>query len=214
MSNEGTTDEGLAAEADASPEQIASYYDDWVQADYEADVLQWGYEAPGVAAAMLAAHIDAPSSHILDAGCGNGLVGAALAAAGFGDIVGGDFTPASVDAARERNVYESVQHLDLNEPIGFDDDSFDGVVSVGVFSYLADTEATIRELIRVTRPGGAVIFTQRTDLWDERECERILSSLSQSGTCAVTTSEPSPYLPGHPEFADSIKIIYTTLIAS
>jgi len=55
-----------------------------------------------------------------------------------------------------------------------------------------------------------VIFTQRTDLWAERNCDEILADLAASGRCDVTTSDVSPYLPGHPEFGDQIGIIYTT----
>jgi len=204
--------EGLAGESNASPEEIADYYDAWATAGYDEDVASWGYEAPERVADQVAAHLDRQPGEVLDAGCGTGRVGAALHAVGVRNIVAGDFTPASIEAGRARNVYRDVDHLDLNQPLTFDDDRFTAVVSVGVFSYLTETEATIRELLRVATPGGLVIFTQRTDLWDARQCSAIIESLVGADICDATLSEPQPYLPGHPEFGTEIDIIYTTLI--
>lgn len=202
---------GLAGASHAAPEEIADLYDVWAAAGYDDDVADWGYEAPEYVAALVAAHFGDSVGEVLDAGCGTGRVGAALHAVGFRDVVGGDFTPASIEAARARGVYTEVDHLDLNGRLDYADDRFAATVSVGVFSYLTDTAATVRELLRVVRPGGVVIFTQRTDLWRERNCDELLRSLVDDGFCIATTSEPQPYLPGHPDFGDSIRIIYTTL---
>lgn len=202
---------GLAGESDAAPEAIAALYDTWAAASYDDDVVGWGYEAPERAAALVAAHLGDNLGEVLDAGCGTGRGGAALQAVGIRDIVGGDFTPASIEAARTRGVYTTVEYLDLNDRLDYVDDRFAATVSVGVFSYLTETAATLRELLRIVRPGGAVIFTQRTDLWHERNCDELLRSLVADGFCTATTSDPQPYLPGHPDFGDSIGIIYTTL---
>lgn len=204
--------QGLAAESDASPTDIAAYYDAWAANDYDADVTSWGYDAPERVATMVAKRLQEQPGQVLDAGCGTGRVGAALQALGVKDVIGGDFTPASVEAARRRNVYRSVEHLDLNEQLGFDDNQFAAVVSVGVFSYLTDTSATITELLRITKPGGVVIFTQRTDLWAERDCTSLIDSFVAAGACSADISDPSPYLPGHTDFGTDIGIIYTTLM--
>jgi predicted TPR repeat methyltransferase len=204
------TSNGLAAEWNAPPEEIADYYDDWAASGgYDTDVASWGYEAPERVAAMVVER-SAPGE-VLDAGCGTGRVGVALRAAGVDDIIGGDFTPASIEVARSLGVYRSVGHLDLNGPLDFATDRFSAAVSVGVFSYVADTGAALAELLRVVRPGGTVIFTQRTDLWHERSCDAVIQSFVDSGDCVAHMSEPSPYLPGHPEFGADISIIYSTL---
>lgn len=207
--------EGLAAESNASPAEIASYYDDWASSGgYDDDVAGWGYEAPERVAVMAADHLRKLPGSVLDAGCGTGRVGSALRAVGVTTLIGGDFTPASVDAARARGVYDTVDYLDLNARLEFDDNMFAVVVSVGVFSYLTDTAATLRELLRITSAGGAVIFTQRTDLWDERDCDAIVAALVSDELCTADMSDAQPYLPQHPEFASDIGIIYTTLIAT
>ena len=185
-------------------------YDDWAPTRYDADLAEWGYEAPQRAAAMLAAAVT--TGPVLDAGCGTGLVGVELRQLGIGPVIGGDFSPVSVETARRRGVYEQVVELDLNALLAFDDRRFRAVVSVGVFSYLTDSEATVRELLRVVEPGGRVLFTQRTDLWDERDFTSLLHGLADEGVCDVSVTEPQPYLPRHPEFGGEIGIRYATLI--
>lgn len=202
---------GLAGVWDETPEQIVALYDDWASGDYDDDVTNWGYVAPEHVATLVAAHLDGETGTVLDAGCGTGRVGSALVAAGVADVVGGDFTPKSVEAARARDVYASVDHLDLNAPLEYDDDRFAAAVSVGVFTYVADTAATLRELVRVVRPGGVVVLTQRTDLWDDRDMDAVLDQLATSGSCRVDVSAPAPYLPHHDEFGDDIGIRYVTL---
>ena len=149
---------------------------------------------------------------MLDAGCGTGQVGTALRERGVHDVLGGDFTPVSIEAARARNVYTAVEHLDLNGPLDYADGRFAVTASAGVFTYVSDTDATIRELLRIVQPGGSVLFTQRTDLWAERGCDGIIKRLVGDGVCAATISEPMPYLPGHPDFVDTIGIRYVTLV--
>lgn len=214
----GAAGEGLAAQFDAAPSKVAALYDDWVLTRYDADLADWGYHAPARAADMLSKLLAGSASAaassgrpLLDAGCGSGLVGAELRRHGLEPIVGGDFSAVSVETARSRGLYSDVVELDLNVPLRFADGEFRAVVSIGVFSYLSDSEATVRELLRVVEVGGPVLFTQRTDLWDERNFDRMLSGLSEQGVCDVSVSHAEPYLPLHPEFGDDIRIRYATL---
>ena len=226
----GTAGEGLAAQFDAAPADVAALYDDWVATRYDADLAAWGYDAHVRAADMLSTLLStslssslstslsssgsepASNSPVLDAGCGSGLVGAELRLRGIEPVIGGDFSPASVETARSRGVYHDVVELDLNRPLPFADGEFRAVVSVGVFSYLTDSEATIRELLRIVQVGGPVVFTQRTDLWEERDFAQLLGDLADAGVCDVTVSSPEPYLPLHPEFGGDIGVHYATLI--
>jgi predicted TPR repeat methyltransferase len=204
---------GLASQSSASGEEVADLYDSWASGgDYDRDVESWGYEAPEHIADQTLAALAVVPGEVLDAGCGTGRLGAALSERGVHDIVGGDFTPVSIEAARARCVYTGVEHLDLNGPLGYADGRFAVTASAGVFTYVTNTEATIRELLRIVQRGGSVLFTQRTDLWAERGCDTIIERLIGDGACTANVSEPMPYLPGHPDFADTIGIRYVTLV--
>lgn len=204
--------EGLADQSEASADEIIALYEDWVASgSYDRDVGDWGYDAPERCATMVSHALDRCPGRVLDAGCGTGLVGVALAQIGVTDIVGGDVSPGSVELAKARGVYTDVFHLDLNEPLDLSDETIAATVSVGVFTYVVDLDATLRELLRVVVPGGSVIFTQRTDLWDKRNVDSIVADLVDTGRCAAEVSDPHPYLPGHPDFRDLIAIRYVTL---
>jgi predicted TPR repeat methyltransferase len=209
MADEASPGEGLAAQFAAAPDEVVAMYDDWAAAQYDADLAAWGYDAPARAAEMIEALVS--TGPVFDAGCGSGLVGDELMRRGVEPIVGGDFSTVSVETARSRGVYRDVVVLDLNAPIDFADGRFTAVVSVGVFSYLTDSAATIRELLRIVEPGGPVVFTQRTDLWEDRDFDGLLSGLADEGVCDVSVSSPQPYLPRHPEFGGAIGIRYATL---
>lgn len=203
----GTAAEGLSGQFSSSPDDVAGLYDGWV-AEYDADVASWGYQVPG----QLVPHLgDIDRSElVLDAGCGTGQAGLALRANGFVDIVGVDYSLASLKVARSRSVadkpvYRSVAHLDLTKPLPVATDSVAAVISAGVFTYLPDVAAVVVELGRVCRPTGKVVFSQRTDLWESRRCEHALESLRPRFD-SLTWSEPQPYLPGHPEYGTDIKI--------
>lgn len=191
-----------------APDEVRRRYDDWAP-EYDATLRAWGYDAPARAAALaLDALGSDTSAHVLDAGCGTGLVGAAMRDQGFGGHVAGiDLSAASIDVAAGRQAYDSLGVADLQQPLDLGDGAFDAVVCVGVLSYVPDTEAIWREFARVTRRDGVVVCTQRADIWDERRCAEVLDRLERDGTWAVRhLSAPVAYMPGNADFGDEIGV--------
>ncbi len=89
--------------------QIAARYDEWAQT-YEHELLhEWRYQAPAVAARLLAAA--GMVSPVLDVGCGTGLVGRFLTDAGFDTIAGVDVSPASLESARAGAAYRELSDI-------------------------------------------------------------------------------------------------------
>jgi ubiquinone/menaquinone biosynthesis C-methylase UbiE len=105
----------------------------------------------------------APGSQVLEIGCGAGLMAIALAERGL-RVQAIDASEAMVQQARQNTVLAGTTDQ-LKVEVGdvyalaFEDDSFDLVLAIGVFPWLAQAELAIREMVRVTRPGGDVILT-------------------------------------------------------
>ncbi len=187
----------------------AEHYDALAD-DYDRQLRGWGYEAPEVGARLLAENLDGfAGAHILDCGCGTGMTGEALRAAGAGGVIDGiDASEASLVVAREKGVYDSLAPADLNRPLALADNAVDGVLCVGVLSYVHE-EPLFREWMRVARPGGVVVFTCRDDFFAERGYAATLERLEQEGGWhRVALTGPMPYLPDHPEFADKVRVVY------
>ncbi len=189
-------------------------YDAWAS-DYDRELAAWGYEAPTRAAEFLAQHLDDHAgARVLDCGCGTGMTGVALREAGFaGPLVGFDMSTASLDVAREKRIYADLQPVDLNGPLPLENDSIDGILCVGVLTYV-DQTPLLREWMRVLRPGGVAVFTCRQDFWDSRDFESSLGTLEAEGSLKrVEVTGPMPYIPGNPEFGTKVQIRYGIVAA-
>lgn len=94
----------------------------------------------------------------LDVGCGTGVLAARLAGVGF-SMTGIDPSPGMLDVMRERApMVEAIVASGTELP--FEDSSFDLVMSVAVMHHVAEPDAvrrTLREMVRVSRPGGRVL---------------------------------------------------------
>lgn len=187
-------------------EDVEAYYDAWAAA-YDADIRAWGYAAPERVARCLRAVLPPPAT-VLDVGCGTGLSGEALAAQGYGSVDGVDVSARSLARAAETGAYRRTLQGDFQHvPTALRTDGYDGLVCVGVMTYLPDTAAVLDEFLRVVRPDGWVVYTQRTDLFEERGCAALLAELEAGGAIQeLELSEPVPYLPGHESFGDAIRI--------
>lgn len=101
-----------------------------------------------------------PGMRLLDVGCGPGTITADLAGrVAPGEVVGVDASPAVLELARataiERGVPVTFREADIGA-LPFDDDAFDVVHAHQVLQHLGDPVAALREMRRVTRPGGWV----------------------------------------------------------
>lgn len=112
---------------------------------------------------------DVEGLDVLDVGCGDGALAAALSRRG-GRVTGLDPDPRMLDAARTRAKAES---LDLNlvpgraEALPFADETFDYVVAVTVLCFIPQADKAIAEMARVLRPGGRLVIGElgKWNLW-------------------------------------------------
>jgi predicted TPR repeat methyltransferase len=202
-------------EGTSDPRAVAERYDAWA-ASYDDDLTAWSYQAPAVVARAVLARLSdggTDSASVLDVGCGTGLVGRTLREQGFeGRLTGIDISQASLDLAQERGGYDALQAADLQQRLPFEDGTFDAAVCVGVMTYLPEVEAVWREFARVVRPGGAVVVTQREDLWLERDCQGVVDRLAEEGVwTALDVTGPAPYLPEGYGGTPAVGCYYLTL---
>ncbi|XP_069341760.1 methyltransferase-like protein 27 [Eulemur rufifrons] len=162
------------------------FYDRWAP-DYDQDVATLQYQAPRLAVDCLTQALPGlpHTALILDVACGTGLVAAELQARGFLQLHGVDGSPAMLAQARARGLY---QHLSLctlgQEPLPSPQGTFDAVLVVGALSDGQVPCSAIPELLRVTRPGGLVCLTTRTNpsnLPYKEALEATLDRLEQAG---------------------------------
>ena len=196
----------LASMTDASPEELAAYYDKWATS-YEKDLLDMGYEAPTRAATFMAQQNIPKDSPILDAGCGTGLTGLELAKQGYRHITGIDISPESLKQAKAKDCYTLLKIQNMNQQLDFDDNSFAAAQCIGALTYVRHIEGLMRELVRLVKPGGIITFTHRTDLYDTAFADLMQKLTSETLWEQVHHSPPSPYIPRHSDFGDS-KLIY------
>lgn len=188
--------------------EVEKYYDDWAD-DYDRDLETWRYQAPERAAKILRRYLE-PDSVILDAGCGTGMTGKALANEGFTVFDGIDLSERSIEAAAVQGVYRSLNRANMQElPLPIEDDKYDGLECIGVLTYIPESEDLLREFCRIVRPGGFVVLTQRTDTFVERDFSSVLKTIASEGSWRLLeVTNPQPYLPANEEYADEIMIHY------
>ncbi len=98
----------------------------------------------------------APGQRALDVGCGPGALTSELVARlGPGAVSAVDPSPPFVEAARARHPGVTVLEASA-ESLPFDDAAFDAALAQLVVHFMTDPVAGLREMGRVTRPGGVV----------------------------------------------------------
>lgn len=83
-------------------------------------------------------------------------------------VAGIDISTAQLAACRERAGSRPLSlALGAAEALPYADASFDAVLSIGAFNYFSDPELALREMVRVTRPGGPIVVSDEVpDLTD------------------------------------------------
>ncbi len=146
---------------------MAERYAQWAR-DYDAELERdFAWQGPQRTAEFFIRHVSREAK-ILDAGAGTGLMGEVLAELGYDNLVAMDLSEAMLGEARRKNVYREFHQMVMGEPLAFATDSFDAVVSTGVFTVGHAPTNSFDELVRITRPGGHIIFTIRTDVYEKR----------------------------------------------
>ena len=155
--------------------ELTERYDEWAN-NYDTELEEsYGWRSPRIASEFVNKYVS-KEGRILDAGAGTGLVGCCLHELG---------------KARNKKVYKELHRMDLGETLNFPDNTFDAVVCVGVLTYGHAPASSLREMIRVTRPGGHVVFSLRTDAYEPLGFKVVQAALESGGSWKlVEISDP------------------------
>jgi SAM-dependent methyltransferase len=121
-----------------------------------------GRYTPSLAVALADATGIEPDMRVLDVGCGPGGLAQELAfRVGVENVAAIDPAPQFAQACRERNPGADVR-VGVAEQLPWSDDAFDAALSSLVIAFMSDPDQGVREMARVTKPGGRVSVC----MWD------------------------------------------------
>jgi SAM-dependent methyltransferase len=144
--------------------ELAERYDQWAK-DYDTDLdKEFGWLGPQRAVQFFIKYVP-KDAKILDAGAGTGLVGELLARQGYKDLVAMDLSKGMLKKARKKKAYREFHQMVMGEPLDYATDSFNAVISVGVLTVGHAPASSLDELIRITKPGGYIVFSLRPDVY-------------------------------------------------
>ncbi|MBO6754772.1 MAG: class I SAM-dependent methyltransferase [Roseibium sp.] len=173
--------------------RIQEFYNDWADR-YDTDMLQTiGYVAPSLTAEALAARV-APDAYVLDAGCGTGLVGLELSNRSKALRIDGlDLTMGMLEEARKTHIYNELVEGDLTAVLPIPDNTYDGIVSAGVFTNGHVGPQGLDELVRIAKPKAPIVLTVRDSAWEADGFKDYIADLDAKGAVKTIEIVHSPY---------------------
>ena len=135
---------------------LAIGYDAWA-ARYDADMDRYGYCLPCRMVDAVQRHIGNRRALLLDAGAGSGLLGHALRAGGYVNLVGLDPSLGMLRQAHAQKAYKLRLQMALGPCAALADHRFDGIMAAGVFKTGHAPPEAMEELVRLVRPEGIII---------------------------------------------------------
>ena len=179
----------LATQADTD-----AYYTQWA-ASYDDELTRQGYQTPQRCADALRRFI-ASDAAVLDVGCGTGLSGAALAAAGFTNLAGTDVNAEMLDVARVAGRYRDTWVTDIEDPFPFAVGTYDAIAAVGVIGVGAAPASLLRLALEALAIGGRMVFSYNDHALKVPEFTDALTDVVSSGLAEQEFAEHGAHIEG------------------
>lgn len=99
--------------------------------------------------------------HVLDLGCGTGYGSHFLAGFGAASVVAADIDQTALDYAKSNYAHPNIKHMQVNgnDPLPFEDGSFDFVFCSQVIEHIVKPGALMKEIRRVLKKGCFCLIT-------------------------------------------------------
>lgn len=174
-------------------------YDAWAPS-YNAELMEAGYVTPERCAAAVAdllteKHYDLATAPVLDLGCGTGLSGLALRAAGFEIVDGVDLSEEMLAVAEKHGCYRRLAAVDLSQPLTGMDGVYVHAVAAGVISPGHAPEETISQALQILPSGGCLVFSLNDHALEARTYEALVNDVVDCGLAEVVFKEYGPHIP-------------------
>jgi predicted TPR repeat methyltransferase len=148
-------------DAERAPDTYVERLFDWYADGFDAHLVkQLQYAVPDKLRDLLLPHAGKGEKwDVLDLGCGTGLAAVAISQLARSQV-GVDLSSKMLDKARERNLYERLEHGDLLPMMrGEAAASYDLVIAADVFVYIGKLDELAAEAHRLLRPGTYFAFS-------------------------------------------------------
>ena len=179
-----------------SPGEARAFYDTWA-ADYEAELQAHGYTTPVRCAEALADHAALPWEPVLEVGCGTGLGGVALRAAGFEVIDGFDISEAMLAEARAKGVYRQLAPLDLSQPLdAIEPGTYQNAAAIGVLNPAFMPPTVIDELLAKLPVNGCLVCSLNDRSAADGTMKTRILELTEYGTADLIFKDHGRHMPG------------------
>jgi len=186
-----------------SVDETKQIYAGWAET-YDADVTAWGYATPARIAMALRQSGANPDKPLLDYGCGTGLSGLALKAAGFAQIDGTDISPEMLEKARARGIYQHLWEGDPGSTGHVKRGHYPYITATGVISLGAAPPETLDLLIDILPSGGLLAFSFNEATLTDRAYTDRLDIAVLAPDIELVFEQEGPHLPGK----DMISAVY------
>ncbi len=174
---------------------LENKYDAWSHL-YDSELNEPYRLSPVQSALALSKVLADKQASILDAGAGTGMVGEALAELGYSNITAVDLSADMLEVARSKQVYQALYQGNLESALNFaTPNSFDAIISVGVFTYGHVPPQALSNLFPLLKSGGYFVLTVRVDYYEENQTikqliEQFALSLSDRVEFSIFDTEP------------------------
>jgi len=167
-------------QADGERKTLDTLYDEWAS-DYDQQLWASGNPYIAIATGLIGRHVRDYDAKILDAGCGTGNMAQVLHQMGYRNIEGLDPSSGMLAVAQRKEVYQQLHQLYLDSQIDLTDDSFDAVVAAGVLTHGHAPPESLDGILKLTRPGGTIVFSLSAIAYDELGFKQKIAALEETG---------------------------------
>lgn len=149
---------GAAQRIEAAPSGFVETLFDQYAGDFDAALVErLDYRVPELLSAAIRETRQGGWAHLIDLGCGTGLMGERLRAA-TSFVEGVDISSGMLRRAEQKGIYDRLTRADL-QTLEVAEATADLVTAADVFIYLGALDRVIARTARMLRPGGLLAFS-------------------------------------------------------